>query len=175
MFCYGRKGQRDAAGVGAPDPGPAGATGGRVRAAPAAGRGSCPGRAWQQGGFSLAELMVTLAVGAILLVLAVPSFRNYILDTKLVSESNALIASLNLARNTAITEVTPVSVCGSGDGGTCTGGKQWSGWLVFVDEGSDGNYDAGDRLVQVHQASSGVTIYAGAPSIRFSSLGALAE
>lgn len=53
-------------------------------------------------GFTLVELMITLAVAAILLVIAVPSFRSIMLSSRLDTAANDLIASLNTARMEAI-------------------------------------------------------------------------
>src|SRR6185437_11852072 len=50
-------------------------------------------------GFTIIELMVTLVVGAVLLGIAVPSFRGYVQDGRLSNESYTLVYSLNLARS----------------------------------------------------------------------------
>lgn len=54
------------------------------------------------GGFTLVELMVTLAVASILLVIAVPSFRNIMLSSRLDTAANDFVAALNTARMEAI-------------------------------------------------------------------------
>ncbi|MGN6235153.1 GspH/FimT family pseudopilin [Dyella sp.] len=53
-------------------------------------------------GFTLIELMVTIAVAAVLLVIAVPSFRSITLSNRLNTTANDIIASLNTARMEAI-------------------------------------------------------------------------
>ncbi|HKU17780.1 MAG TPA: GspH/FimT family pseudopilin [Candidatus Saccharimonadales bacterium] len=65
-------------------------------------------RAW---GFTLVELMVAIAVAAILLVIAVPSFTTAINSNRLTSTANALIGSLNAARMEAVQRNAPVQFC----------------------------------------------------------------
>lgn len=53
-------------------------------------------------GFTLVELMVTIAVAAILITVAVPSFQEIIKRNQVVAQNNELIALIHLARNEAI-------------------------------------------------------------------------
>jgi type IV fimbrial biogenesis protein FimT len=75
------------------------------RGVPAAG---VPGRVR---GFTLVELMITIAVAAILLVIAVPSFNNVINANRLNSTANAMIGALNKARMAAIQQNTSAQFC----------------------------------------------------------------
>lgn len=84
-------------------------------------------------GFTLVELMITIAVAAILAVVAVPSFTRAIHRNQVSSASNALLADLGYARAEAITRGTYVSVCPSTDGKSCSDSDTWeSGWLVYT-------------------------------------------
>lgn len=99
-------------------------------------------------GFTLIELMVTIALVAILLSIAVPSFRELITSNRVVVEANTLMASLNLARATAAKRNQPVTVCKSADGSTCTAAGNWEqGRILFNDLNMDGVVDGPNEAV----------------------------
>jgi type IV fimbrial biogenesis protein FimT len=64
-------------------------------------------------GFTLVELMVTIAIAAILLMIAVPSFQHLILSNRLTTSANALADAINLARTDAIKLNSTTQFCGS--------------------------------------------------------------
>ncbi|HFD80828.1 MAG TPA: prepilin-type N-terminal cleavage/methylation domain-containing protein [Gammaproteobacteria bacterium] len=93
----------------------------------------------KQHGFTLVELMMTLVIGALLLTMAVPSFRGLIQNNKIASQANELVSALSMARMEAIRQSSPVSICASADQTTCSGTNDWStGWIVFEDTNSSG-------------------------------------
>ena len=101
-------------------------------------------------GFSLVELLAVLAVSAILLSIAVPSFSGLVRSTQVSSASSDLLASLLLARSEAMKRRHRVSLCKSADGLSCTAGGGWEqGWIVFADPDGDGQRDAGELILQV--------------------------
>ncbi|MEE4108771.1 MAG: GspH/FimT family pseudopilin [Halieaceae bacterium] len=85
----------------------------------------------REDGFTMIELMVTIAVAAILVGIAVPSFQNYIVNTRSKTLASDLSSALNLARTEAVTRSVQVTVCPS-DGAAC-GGTWVDGWVVIVD------------------------------------------
>jgi type IV fimbrial biogenesis protein FimT len=86
-------------------------------------------------GFTLIELMVTLAVLAIVVSLAAPGFNSMISNNRSTSMASELVAAANFARSEAIKRGKPVSICPSSDGDTClASADEWAkGWLVFID------------------------------------------
>ncbi|WP_019568118.1 GspH/FimT family pseudopilin [Thioalkalivibrio sp. ALMg13-2] len=83
-------------------------------------------------GFTLIELMVTIAVFAILASIAVPSFRFIIENNRVTTASNELTTAFNYARSEAVRRGLPVSVCPIG--------SDWDdGWQVVRSEGCGGD------------------------------------
>ncbi|MBD9367538.1 GspH/FimT family pseudopilin [Xanthomonas sp. XNM01] len=91
----------------------------------------------RQRGFTLIELMVTVAVAALLLSLGLPSFQQAMRSNRVATTSNELMASLALARAEALKGLGPAGICRTEDGETCADGTDWSvGWLVWRQERS---------------------------------------
>ena len=85
-------------------------------------------------GFTLIELMITLAMVSLLMTLGIPSFNEAIRNNRLTTYTNDLVTALNLARSEAVKRNISVSVRKSG--------TDWEdGWDVFTDLDSDGTFD----------------------------------
>lgn len=101
-------------------------------------------------GFTLVELVVTMAIAAILVTVAIPGFSNLIRDNRLIASTNRLVTSLAHARSEAVKRGTSVSICASSNGTACTG--SWTdGWLVFSDGGTTGTVDGTDTILRVEE------------------------
>jgi type IV fimbrial biogenesis protein FimT len=101
---------------------------------------------WPQraAGFTLVEMMIALSILAILLVIAVPSFRDASLGARLASIANDMSASVQLARSEAIKRNAAVRLCASSDGSSCVASTNWQqGWIVL---------DPAGNVLQVQQA-----------------------
>ena len=146
---------------------------------------------WQSGegmrskvrGFTLVELAVTLAVAAILLALATPSFAELLRRNRLAAANNELVTALNVARAEALRRGRPVSICASADQRSCAGNADWgTGWVVFEDNVTTGapgapaaqsaDYDV--RMISVSPAMEGGFLLGGTDSwYRFTPSGSL--
>lgn len=86
------------------------------------------------GGFTLVELLVAVAIAAIVLALAAPSFQAMLMNNRLSAQVDALTSTLNYARNTALSQAVNVQVCPVGAFNSSTCGASWAaGWMVVSD------------------------------------------
>ena len=105
-------------------------------------------------GFTLIELMITIALVSILLVLSAPYFRETITSNKIAAEASDLMASFNLARSTAARLNQPVTLCKSADGDDCTTDDNWEqGWITFNDLNNNGAVDSGGLELVIQEYS----------------------
>lgn len=119
-------------------------------------------------GYTLIELMATLAVVAIMLSVGVPQLKVFFQGNRMVANTNDLITALHLARSEAIKRGVRVSVCKSSTVETaapvCDITAGWEdGWLVYAEDvtgaarGAVGAYEpaSGDVLIRSHAAAEG--------------------
>lgn len=82
-------------------------------------------------GLTMIEMLITVVILAILMAIAIPSFRDASLGSRLAAAANDLLASVQLARSEAIKRNVPVTLCASANGSTCTTSGGWEqGWIV---------------------------------------------
>lgn len=115
-------------------------------------------------GFTLIELMVTLSIATIMLTLAIPSFRDFLLNSRITSQTNDFVLALASAKSEAVKRGGLVTVCSRATNATCAASTTWdSGWLVFADGGVAGTVDGTDVVLQVREPlEGGNTFRAGA-------------
>jgi type IV fimbrial biogenesis protein FimT len=118
----------------------------------------------KQTGFTLIELMVTIAVLGILLSIAIPSFQNMMFSNRITAQANQVITALNYARSEAVKRAATATVCSTNGGVACAGSTNWTtGWMVFADTDGDGTVDGGEAVLRVWPAlDGGNTLNAGA-------------
>ena len=85
-----------------------------------------------QCGFTLVELMTSVAVVAITLGIAVPSFNAMIMTNRLATQTNDIIATITYARSEAIKRNRTVTLCRaeSAAENDCGDAGPWEQWLV---------------------------------------------
>jgi type IV fimbrial biogenesis protein FimT len=109
-------------------------------------------------GFTLIELMVKIAIVAVLAMIALPSFGGLFAELALRQQTGTFMDDLRLARSTATKRGVSVSVCASSSSQDETPACQvtaanvdWSqGWIIYVENSSPVNstFDSGvDELV----------------------------
>lgn len=107
-------------------------------------------------GVTLLELMVTLAVVAVLMAVGIPAIGDLIATNRMSAAVNDLVSSLHLARSEALKTGDRVSVCASTNwdsaAPSCNGIDLSDGWIVFVDSiTQNDDVDPGEAVVLTHQ------------------------
>jgi type IV fimbrial biogenesis protein FimT len=111
----------------------------------------------RQTGFSITELMVVVAIVAILLGIGVPSYRYITNSYRMSAEVNGLLGDLQYARSEAIKEGQPVTVCVSTNATGCAGTTTWqSGWIIYSNPANT-TVPAAGSVLRVQNAFGGST------------------
>ena len=114
-------------------------------------------------GFTLVELIVTIAVAAILLGVAMPAFQSTARNNAVRSTTNDLISTINLARQQSMSMRTEVEVSPAGGG--------WSsGWSLVFDDSA-----AGEDADFTPRNNVSITSSAGNADLVFRSRGGLKD
>lgn len=103
----------------------------------------------RRAGFTLIELVITLAVIGIVVVVALPSFQGFVLDNRLSAQTNDLVADLMFARSEAIKRSSNVLVCvkeANAEACDSTAPEWRLNRVVWVDADNDGIIDADEVL-----------------------------
>ncbi len=125
-------------------------------------------------GLTVYEMLVALAIAAVLIGFAIPSFRTYVQNTRVTSVTNDFVAALNVARTEGITRQEDVVLCASTNLASC-GGTFGNGWIVFNDCNGDGVPTTGanvclggttpERIIHVGRGDAAIT--SGVTLVRF--------
>jgi len=106
-------------------------------------------------GFTLLEAVVVMAMVAVLMAIAVPSYRYVTNSNRIAGEINGLLGDMQFARAEAIKEGQTVTVCVSSNGTSCAGDtvSNWAqGWIVFQDANGNHSVGAGENIFRVQTA-----------------------
>ena len=92
---------------------------------------------YRHAGFTVLELMIVVALIAVLSVIAAPSLRDLIKNARMTSQANDLMTDLAIARAEAVKRGVRTAVCTSSNGTSCTATNWNQGWIIFADHGPE--------------------------------------
>lgn len=125
-------------------------------------------------GFTLQELMITLAIGGVLTTGGIGMYGQA-QENKMVTSVNAFVTHLSLARSEAVRRGTHIVFCPSANGTDCSApdGLNWwhDGAILFSDENANRNRDGDEPLIHHFSASSDTTIKSSPGSSRMVYIG----
>src|ERR1700678_1988159 len=122
-----------------------------------------------QTGFTLMELLMTIAIAAIVATIGIPSFRYVTNSNRIAAEVNGLLGDLQFARAEAIKGGQPVTVCMAKGGTTCaTAGAAWqSGWIVYSNPtgtGKNTTTPAAGSILRIQNTFTSTDTFTAAPA-----------
>jgi type IV fimbrial biogenesis protein FimT len=103
-------------------------------------------------GITLLELVTVMTIVAILMAIAIPSYKYVTNGNRIAAEVNGLLGDMQYARAEAIKEGQTVTVCASSNGTSCLAATTttWNtGWIVFSDVNGDHAVEAQDAVLRV--------------------------
>lgn len=106
-------------------------------------------------GYTLLELLITVALVAVIMAIGAPAMSDYIQNDRLITQINTLTGHMAYARSEAVKRTQQVSVCISTNGTSCTAGNWEDGWLIYVDEDGDGSFTGGEEILRTQQTLKG--------------------
>ena len=131
-------------------------------------------RARRAAGFSIIELMITVAVLGVISAAALPSLKTMIQNARLTATANDLMADIAGTKTESSKRRARVVICPNTTGVNVNtqcqaspSATSWAnGWIAYVDANSNTTYDTGDTIVRVHEAMpTDVTVYSTATSL----------
>ncbi|NMT65514.1 GspH/FimT family pseudopilin [Marinobacter orientalis] len=102
-------------------------------------------------GFTLLELLITITILGIVATVAVPSFREMVLNSRISTQTNEITGLISFARSEASKlREGAVTICASTDSTSCSGSSSWeTGLIVFRDDDMNAAFGGTDQLLKV--------------------------
>lgn len=131
----------------------------------------------KQSGFTLLEMMFTIALLAVIVGVGVPNLRDFVRNSRMTAAANDIVTDFNLARSEAVKRRVPVTLCKSQDLATCDADDDdpFNRWIVFVDdadpavvEAEDGNgeVDTDEVILRQRELAETLNVLTAADQIR---------
>ena len=113
-------------------------------------------------GLSLAELLVVLAIAAVLLSVSIPPLNSMVERNRAASSMKFLYHNLQLARTQAIMQNRRITICGTADGISCI--RRWENidLMIFFDENGNKQRESSEPLLRLTPVPSGIFAWRGA-------------
>lgn len=104
-------------------------------------------------GMTQLELLVTLAIAALLTTFAIPSLTDLVRDYRATAAINGIVGQVQYLRSTAITARRPVTLC-PGRPPVCGKRDSWhTGSFAFIDHNKNGRLDGADAVKEFAPAA----------------------
>jgi type IV fimbrial biogenesis protein FimT len=118
-------------------------------------------------GLTAFDLVVSLAIIAILTSAAVPAMGHILMHQRMKAAVSQLQSDLALARSEAIDRASRIVTCPQAPTGACADTGTWQhGWLIFQDSNDDRAWQAGEPLLRRASAIDGMQIVSSAHRVR---------
>ena len=126
---------------------------------------SCPGQGFgwdklqnQHHGYTLIELLITLAVFSVLALNVFPSFSALLAQERSVVLTNTLAGALAYARTESVTKQMTILTCQSNNGSECNRSENWhNGWIIFTDTNNNKQREPEETLLRVYPSANNGT------------------
>lgn len=117
---------------------------------------------------TLIELLVAIALVALITAIGIPSYQSITTSSRMASELNSLVGDLQYARAEAVKRGQNVTVCPSTNGTACATTSAWQGgWIVFPDPNNNQTVDTGETVLRYQTAFSSADTLVGKNNLQF--------